>query len=453
LDQLGGPHIMVPNGVTHELVQNDQDGVEAILRWLSYVPENVLMIPPMISPHDPASRKVQFMPTKSPYDPRHMLAGVNVDGEWQAGFCDDGSFHEYLAGWGKSVVVGRGRLGGLPLGIVAVETRSMERHVPADPQEANSSDVIEVQAGQVWYPDSAYKTAQAIRDFNHGERLPLLIFANWRGFSGGTRDMFAEVLKYGSMIVDALVEYQQPVTIYIPPNGELRGGAWVVLDPKINSEQIEMFADVEARGGILEPPAAAEVLFKKDKHTLEMMHRCDDKLKELDARQAKGEDLAREIKQREKLLLPVYQQVAWEYCDLHDKAPRMKTLGAIREGLQWAESREYLHWRIRRRVQENSVARQLMRAVRGTSYMSAMEVVTDLCKEVAAVAGAEAEDRAVATWIEEHPGEVQSRIELERQHATEADIYKLVSSLPASRRAEVARDLLGYSRVAKKAGA
>jgi len=42
------------------------------------------------------------------------------------------------------------------------------------------------QAGQVWYPDSAYKTAQAINDFNK-EQLPLIIFANWRGFSGGMK--------------------------------------------------------------------------------------------------------------------------------------------------------------------------------------------------------------------------------------------------------------------------
>lgn len=33
---------------------------------------------------------------------------------------------------------------------------------------------------------------QAIRDLN-GEGLPLMIFANWRGFSGGQRDMFDEV--------------------------------------------------------------------------------------------------------------------------------------------------------------------------------------------------------------------------------------------------------------------
>ena len=52
----------------------------------------------------------------------------------------------------------------------------------------------EMQAGQVWFPDSAFKTAQAIGDMNR-EGLPLIIFANWRGFSGGQRDMFDEVRK------------------------------------------------------------------------------------------------------------------------------------------------------------------------------------------------------------------------------------------------------------------
>jgi len=51
-----------------------------------------------------------------------------------------------------------------------------------------------VRAGQVWYPDSAYKTAQAIKDLQ-GEDLPIMMFANWRGFSGGMQDMLQEVLK------------------------------------------------------------------------------------------------------------------------------------------------------------------------------------------------------------------------------------------------------------------
>jgi acetyl-CoA carboxylase/biotin carboxylase 1 len=206
---------------------------------------------------------VDFVPTKAPYDPRHMLSGVqDPTGAWQSGFFDKGSFKEYLAGWGKSVVVGRGRLGGIPMGCIAVETRLVECRVPADPADPNSREALQPQAGQVWYPDSAYKTAQAIQDFGRGENLPLIIFANWRGFSGGTRDMAGEILKFGAQIVDALIKYEHPVFVYIPPNGELRGGAWVVIDPTINEKVMEMYCDKESRGGILEPPGICEVKFR-----------------------------------------------------------------------------------------------------------------------------------------------------------------------------------------------
>jgi Carboxyl transferase domain len=39
--------------------------------------------------------------------------------------------------------------------------------------------------------------------------------------SGGTRDMYGEVLKFGAMIVDSLRTYKHPVFVYIPP-GESR---------------------------------------------------------------------------------------------------------------------------------------------------------------------------------------------------------------------------------------
>lgn len=48
------------------------------------------------------------------------------------------------------------------------------------------------QAGQVWFPDSAFKTAQAIKDLNR-EGLPLIVFANWRGFSGGMKGTSASI--------------------------------------------------------------------------------------------------------------------------------------------------------------------------------------------------------------------------------------------------------------------
>lgn len=42
--------------------------------------------------------------------------------------------------------------------------------------------------------------------------------------------------------MDALVAYKHPVFVYIPPNGELRGGAWVVIDPTINDEVLILVA-------------------------------------------------------------------------------------------------------------------------------------------------------------------------------------------------------------------
>jgi acetyl-CoA carboxylase/biotin carboxylase 1 len=269
-----------------------------------------------------------------------------------------------------------------------------------------------------------------------------VIFANWRGFSGGTRDMFAEVLKYGAMIVDALVDYRHPVTIYIPPNGELRGGSWVVLDPKINPDHMEMFADVESRGGILEPPAAAEIVFK-NAQIIEMMHRTDDTLRTLDADKAGGKDVNALIKAREKLLMPVYRQVAVTYCDLHDRSGRMKGLGAIREELQWRNSRAYLHWRIRRRQQEGFATRKLRQAVPSLGQAEAATIIGNFLASVEL----DGTDRAVAHWFEENQKRVEAFIEEERQRATKEQIFKLFATLSGSKQADVARDLVGYIRV------
>lgn len=59
--------------------------------------------------------------------------------------------------------------------------------------------------------------------------------------------MYEQIVKFGAYIVDGLRQYTQPVIIYLPPNGELRGGAWAVVDPAINSRYMEMFADNDAR--------------------------------------------------------------------------------------------------------------------------------------------------------------------------------------------------------------
>jgi acetyl-CoA carboxylase/biotin carboxylase 1 len=228
--------------------------------------------------------------------------------------------------------------------------------------------VVEPQAGQVWFPDSAFKTAQALKDFNRGENLPVMIFANWRGFSGGTRDMYGEVLKFGAQIVDALVDYKHPVFVYIPPGGELRGGSWVVIDPAINPEQMEMYADVESRGGILEPAGIVEVKFREVQQK-QMMHRLDPKLKTLDTQleevssagdTSEMQEIESKIRAREEQLRPLYTQLACEFADLHDRTGRMEAKGVIRKGLEWKDARKFFYLRLKRRLLENEVVGRLV---------------------------------------------------------------------------------------------
>lgn len=363
-DQLGGPMIMFPNGVSHLLAETHMDAVMKALTWLTFVPPRKgAPLPIMdIGALDRLERPVEFTPTKGSYDPRLLLCGAPaLNSSWQAGFLDRDSFVEALSGWAKTVVVGRGRLGGVPIGVIVTENRTAEATKPADPADATSREKMVQQAGGVWFPDSAYKTAQALRDFNR-EGLPCVIFANWRGFSGGQRDMFDEVLKFGSMIVDALVAYQQPLFVYIPPFAELRGGAWVVVDSTINADVMEFYAAEDARGGVLEAAGAASIKFR-DRDIILTAHRVDFELQRLDAqlkslktdaasRSEEVRAVEKQIKERERMLFGVFQQVAVHFADLHDTPGRMHAKGVIRKQVPWAQSRVYFYWRLRRRLFE-----------------------------------------------------------------------------------------------------
>lgn len=370
--QLGGTQIMFKNGVSHLTASSDLQGATQILEWISYVPEFKNGPLPVRETSDSWDRDIDYVPPKGVYDPRWFIEGKMGEDSWLSGFFDKDSFQETLSGWAQTVVVGRARLGGIPMGVIAVETRTIERIVPADPANPASFEQRIMEAGQVWYPNSAYKTAQAIFDFNR-EGLPLIIFANWRGFSGGQQDMYDEVLKQGSKIVDGLSAYKQPIFVYIVPNGELRGGAWVVLDPSINTEQMEMYADVDARAGVLEPEGIVEIKMRRDK-ILTIMERLDstyaslkrdskDSSKSAEERAAATAALAT----RETLLQPTYKQIALLYADLHDRTGRMEAKGCAKPA-QWKNARRQFYWAVRARVARSAALADLAEASPGSTF-------------------------------------------------------------------------------------
>jgi acetyl-CoA carboxylase/biotin carboxylase 1 len=429
---------MYRNGVSHMTAADDFEGVSKIVKWISYVPDKKGNPVPISPTADEWDRDVTFFPPgKSAYDVRHMIAGKEDEEGFLSGLFDKGSFEEALGGWAKTVVVGRARLGGIPMGVIAVENRSVENVTPADPANPDSIEQITSEAGGVWYPNSAFKTAQAIKDFNNGEQLPLMILANWRGFSGGQRDMYNEVLKYGSYIVDALVKFEQPIFVYIPPFGELRGGSWVVVDPTINPQFMEMYADEDSRGGVLEPEGIVGIKYKKEKQ-LQTMARLDPTYGDLKRQlndPSTPQDTLKSIKaqmtQREQLLLPIYGQISLQFADLHDRAGRMEAKGVIRQALVWKNARRFFYWRLRRRLNEEYILKKMASAAAPTADAPKADPITrvrglEMLKAWSNIHKFDQDDMSVAVWYEENRKSVHEKVEALKREGIAMEVAQML---------------------------
>lgn len=99
---------------------------------------------PIMEPSDPIDRQIDFVPSKSPYDPRLMLEGYICphENKWKSGFFDRNSWSEVMQSWAQTVVVGRARLGGIPVGVISAETRVIQKIIPADPANIKSEEKV-----------------------------------------------------------------------------------------------------------------------------------------------------------------------------------------------------------------------------------------------------------------------------------------------------------------------
>lgn len=445
--QLGGTQIMYRNGVSHMTATDDFAGVSKIVEWLSFVPKERNAPVPISPSSDNWDRDIVYTPPqKQSYDVRWMIAGRHADpddetSEFEPGLFDKDSFVEALGGWARTVVVGRARLGGIPMGVIGVETRSVENTTPADTANPDSIEQLTTEAGGVWYPNSAFKTAQAINDFNKGEQLPLMILANWRGFSGGQRDMYNEVLKYGSYIVDALSDFKQPIFVYIPPFGELRGGSWVVVDPTINPTFMEMYADQEARGGVLEPEGIVGIKYRTAKQ-VDTMARLDPTYAALkkqltsnpEAPKEEVEAIKEKMTAREKQLLPIYSQIAAQFADLHDRAGRMKAKGVIRDALEWRNARRHFYWRLRRRLNEEYILRRMASSLlmnnsadhHDAKNKQIRERHLNLLSSWSGVEEFDTNDREVAEWYEANRRAISDKVDNLKSETLTAQLSGIV---------------------------
>jgi len=129
---------------------------------------------------------------------------------------------------------------------------------------------------------------------------------------------------------------------------------------------MEMFADTDSRGGVLEPEGTVEIRFRQ-KDLVKAMHRCDDECKKLvkNMQEATSIDekkaIENELHERESSLMGMYHQVALSFADLHDTPVRMFENNCIAEVVPWRTSRQFFYWLLKRRLLENKVKNEIQR--------------------------------------------------------------------------------------------
>lgn len=70
-----------------------------------------------------------------------------------------------------------------------------------------------------------------------------------------------------------------------------------------------------------------------------------------------------------------------QFADLHDTPGRMEARGAIRKAVPWSESRSFFYWRLRRRLAEFDLRKQVLRG-RQQPRVEDIPFLTCLCQGV-----------------------------------------------------------------------
>jgi len=88
------------------------------------------------------------------------------------------------------------------------------------------------------------------------------------------------------------------------------------------------------------------------------------------------DSIQKQIKAREKQLLPIYTQIATKFAELHDTSLRMKAKGVIKEVVDWKNCRSFFYKRLNRRVSEWLLIKKVRESAGDkVSYKSASEMV------------------------------------------------------------------------------
>jgi len=182
LEEMGGARMhCTVSGCGHHLAPDEADAIDAVRRYLSYLPGNWKAAPPVAAPSGPDPidlRKLVPVSERQAFDMRRYVRGI----------VDSGSLFEIHELWARELVTGFARLDGQVIGVVA------------------NNPMFK---GGVLFVDSADKATRFIQTCD-AFNVPLLFLADVPGFMVGTAVEKQGIIRHGAKMISAVSEATVP---------------------------------------------------------------------------------------------------------------------------------------------------------------------------------------------------------------------------------------------------
>jgi propionyl-CoA carboxylase beta chain len=225
------------SGVADLAFENDVEALAMLRRFMNFIPANNREKPPFTPTNDPVDRFDESLDTlvpdnpNKPYDMKELIIKV----------VDDNDFFELQADYAKNIIIGFGRVGGHPVGIVANQPLVL----------AGCLDI-----------KSAIKAARFVR-FCDAFNIPVVTFVDVPGFMPGTAQEYGGIIKHGAKLLYAFAECTVPKVTVI--TRKAYGGAYDVMSSKHLRGDVNL-AWPSAEIAVMGPKGAVEIIFREEKN-------------------------------------------------------------------------------------------------------------------------------------------------------------------------------------------
>ena len=234
-EELGGSRVHCrKSGVGDMEVDSDEECIQAIKDYLSYMPANCEEKPPLRPADDPVDRQeeslLDILPpsNRQPYDMYELLRSV----------VDDGELFDMKRQFAKTVITAFARMGGRPVGIVASQPK---------------------QLGGILDNDSADKAARFI-NLCDAFNVPLVFFQDVPGFMVGTKVEAAGIIRHGAKMLYAVSRATVPkVTVIV--RKAYGAGYFVMCGRQYEPDLIVAWPSAEI--AVMGPEGAVNIIFRK----------------------------------------------------------------------------------------------------------------------------------------------------------------------------------------------